>query len=99
MNESFIYCIQAGDDTGPVKVGITDSIDQRLPSLQNGNHLGLSVRALISCKKQHVLSFEKALHTKMSKYHIRGEWFEYNPMIANIIQYPSILTIINIIDG
>lgn len=65
-----------------VKIGYTnDRLDQRLTSIQVGNHHDLDIMAT----REGCRDFEKFLHRKFKKYYIRGEWFELNECIANSI--------------
>lgn len=66
-----IYFIQEGLD-GPIKIGTALDVAKRLKPLQAGNPRPLRVLALSPGDWRD----ETRLHMKLSRHHIRGEWFE-----------------------
>lgn len=73
-----IYVIaEAGDDTGPVKIGVTtgppshDTVKERLSSIQCGNHRTLEVIAMARGEAE----LERLLHRRFRAHRLRGEWF------------------------
>ena len=65
-----------------IKVGYTNNLTQRFSNIQNGNSEKLSVILTF----QGGLSTEKALHSKLRRYRIRGEWFAYNNEVLFILK-------------
>jgi hypothetical protein len=62
-----------------LKIGKANDVGQRISELQVGNPNELEVLAVIPCKSErHSVEVEKLLHKKYERYHIRGEWFQYN---------------------
>jgi hypothetical protein len=76
---TFIYFIQSGEH-GPIKIGLSNKPDRRVPQLQTGNPDALFLRHVIPGD----LAVEKKLHERFRPARIRGEWFgrEYLPVIA-----------------
>jgi hypothetical protein len=72
-----VYVIQAGNKKGAIKIGVADNPSKRLDDLQVGNHVELKILAVIPCSsKTHAYHLEGVLHRELSKYKIRGEWFQ-----------------------
>jgi len=73
-----IYVIEAGPD-GPLKIGSTVNVEQRMKDLQTGNHEELTI----------VMSFEGGatlehqIHKDLKDYQIRksGEWFKRDDQV------------------
>lgn len=78
---TWIYVIQVNHD-GPVKFGVSDTPESRLAGIQVHNHervnLLLTVRG---CK--HI---EKLIHSDLSRFHIRGEWFSYDGRVRETVE-------------
>ncbi len=66
-----IYVIQCGEFT---KVGITQSVKNRLKMLQTGNPGDLQL--LASWKSEQCLVDEQAIHKHLAPFSVRGEWFK-----------------------
>ena len=65
-----IYFIQMGDD-GPIKIGTTEHIHERMEKLQVANPYKLKILWVYNGR-----SYDEAgLHKKYDMYNIRGEWF------------------------
>ena len=57
-----------------VKIGSTSvSVEQRLSSIQTGNPADLKLLGFTE-------GYESDFHERFKKYHIRGEWFEWEPI-------------------
>lgn len=69
-NWSKVYFIQ-GENGGPIKIGYTDKIANRLKQMQTGNPDNLVLLHLTSGGK----IMEEQLHNQFSEYHYRGEWY------------------------
>ena len=67
-----LYVIQAVNG-GPIKIGIADSINERVKQLQTGNPYELNVVDFIDNVSP---SLEARLHKKYKDYRLHGEWFE-----------------------
>jgi len=66
----FIYFMQAGKG-GPIKIGKTHNLEQRLASIQVGNPL--EVKVLFACSMKIIC--EDDLHKMFREYKLNGEWF------------------------
>jgi T5orf172 domain len=66
----FVYFIQAGD-TGPVKIGLANTPEERARTLQTGNHRELHLRHVVPGSGD----VERQLHDRFAAARIRGEWF------------------------
>lgn len=67
---SLVYFIQSGD-TGPIKIGRTQNLTQRMQVLQTASAEPLHLLAAVPGG----VKYEKWFHEKLRPYHIRGEWF------------------------
>ncbi len=84
LKERFIYFIQSGED-GPIKIGITDNVTNRLCSLQSASPYKLKV--LYSAKLREDLANleERHMHFIFKGIHLRGEWFRPMPFLMQRI--------------
>lgn len=71
-----IYFIQAGED-GPIKIGRTSSVPQRMANLQVGNPSPLR---LLGCIPE-----EHEWHARFYGFNVSGEWFEPRPSLLRFI--------------
>jgi hypothetical protein len=76
---SFVYVI-GESESGPVKIGRTKSLEQRLASLQVGNHRRLQVLASSNCPRP--ASVEASLHDRFRSKRLTGEWFSVDAATA-----------------
>ena len=67
----FVYFIQCGGEYGPVKIGFSTNVKQRLWDLQLANPLELKLLFYMDAMKV----TEKDLHKALENSNIRGEWF------------------------
>ena len=67
-----VYFIKEGNDD-IFKIGYTCNLIERLETLQVGNSRNLSVYKTIICNSASF--YEKFIHHKIQKYHIKGEWY------------------------
>lgn len=76
-----IYFIQMGKD-GPIKIGSSgnESPERRCKDLQVGNPYPLTVLHYFRT----VRALEVELHSVLSAYRIRGEWFQPHPMVIGM---------------
>lgn len=79
--ESYVYFIQS-DETGPIKIGVTNNIMYRLSMLQTGSPYQLHIRAL----QPGDVSIERAYHQVFEEHRISGEWFEPVPKLLATIK-------------
>ncbi len=77
---SKIYFIQSGN--GPIKIGYSIQIENRLPTMQSGNPCPLTLLKTVFGGQ----SEELAIHRKFKAIRIRGEWFEPTSELLNFIQ-------------
>ena len=72
----YIYFIQQGD-AGPVKIGHTNNLSQRVCYMQTGNpeklHLRISVGPMT---KLMAARTEKDFHRHFANQSVRGEWYK-----------------------
>lgn len=81
----YVYFIQR-ESGGPIKIGKAERPEQRLVSLQVGNHEILTIRAV--CLGGHAA--ERRLHSRFAHLLIRNEWFEPDSdLVALIARLPS----------
>lgn len=73
----WLYAIQAGDESGPIKIGITNHPPTRLATLQQGNPYVL--RGIAAWPGLRV--DEKILHEEFADLRMQGEWFRCTPYL------------------
>lgn len=78
----YVYVIQSGGRTGPVKIGFAGNPVERLAQLQTGNPNQLKLRLMVRGTKQH----ERELQRKARPYRINGEWFRYEGAVRFVIR-------------
>jgi hypothetical protein len=66
-----VYCEHAGDRW--YKIGISGDFDARLPAIQTGCPLPISV--LLVGEVTGARHIEKSLHTRFAEFRVSGEWF------------------------
>ena len=79
-----VYFIKEGDDD-IFKVGYTGNLIERLETLQVGNSRNLSVYKTIICNSASF--YEKFIHHKIQKYHIKGEWYRLSKDLIDSLIY------------
>jgi hypothetical protein len=73
---AYVYVIRAGK-RGPLKIGVTRSVSQRVKELQIGNPEKLRICYTIRCFTfQEARDLEAELHQTFGKYRLSGEWFQ-----------------------
>lgn len=84
----YVYAI--GDESGNVKIGITNDPDRRLRDLSIGNASRLTL--LSACNTNNARAAESEIHEALTAIgrHSRGEWFE--PGIATTIIVNALAT-------
>lgn len=85
-----VYFIQVGED-GPVKIGRSYDVQQRLAGLQVSHHLKLHLRCEVS-RDPGDLSDEQTealFHRKFEQYRLRGEWFSFEGTLKVFLGNPA----------
>jgi hypothetical protein len=82
MSQSWVYFVQVEHD-GPIKIGTTNRLDERIKSLQTASPYKL--RLLAKYEGSHAQ--ERRLHVLYAEYRIRGEWFRPNQSLMELIDY------------
>tara|TARA_Y100000034_G_scaffold136776_1_gene215663 strand:- start:3316 stop:4029 length:714 start_codon:yes stop_codon:yes gene_type:complete len=76
-----IYFVRALPD-GPIKVGHSSNVPERLKQLQQSSPQNLAVIKTV----EGGFAEERALHEKFNKYRLHGEWFSPHPSLINFIE-------------
>jgi len=84
--KGFIYFIQ-GECGGPIKIGYTTDLEQRLKSLQTGYPDRLELLLAFPANP----NYEKAIHKQFEEYRLNGEWFKPTPEVLKKIRYFGLL--------
>lgn len=72
---SYVYVI--GTEDGPVKVGMSDSPQSRLASLQTGSAVKLNLLFARKARdRDHALYHENMFHEVYAEHRMAGEWFD-----------------------
>jgi hypothetical protein len=89
MNEKRVYFIQAKSG-GPIKIGVTTDIQDRRKALQSSHPEELVV---LAHRPGDEVS-EMALHRKLTRYRLKGEWFEdcaeVRVEVAAALEHPQV---------
>ena len=84
-SKKWIYAI--GQKNGPLKIGITDNVENRLSILNVGSPNFLSILFKYKADSiENAIKIEKELHYNFRLKHIRGEWFNINESDISEIQ-------------
>ncbi len=84
--ELILYVIQRGDD-GPIKVGISRNLKNRVNHLQNGNAEKLKILHIFTMR-----DMERALHGELEREaRLQGEWFPPDSL-SSILRFFSVPT-------
>lgn len=75
-----VYFIQAG--AGPIKIGFSNDVIERMALLQTGNAEALILRGVIRSTDR---TLESQMHRKFQEDWIRGEWFSPSRLLLNFI--------------
>lgn len=78
---SQVYFIQAGE-CGPVKVGFTSNLKERLDALQVGHPENLRLLGA----RQGGPAEEAELHRRLAAHRVRGEWFAPAPEVLSAVE-------------
>lgn len=80
---NYVYFIQRGDN-GPIKIGRTGNIENRLAQLQTGS--AETLRLLGSFAEVQGVT-EKKFHLLLGKYRLEGEWFQNCGLVRQTARY------------
>jgi len=83
-----VYIIQQDGGDRCVKIGASETPEQRIKTLQTGSPYKLAVLALINADNmEHARWMESAMHRRLAKYRINGEWFRQDvvPVIGKMV--------------
>jgi hypothetical protein len=78
--DAFVYFIQCGPG-GAFKIGRTNSAQERLSALQTANPTPLR----LWCALQGDDRLEKAIHEKLDRFRLRGEWFACTELVRTLV--------------
>ncbi len=80
--QPLVYFIQAVDG-GPIKIGKSNVVQlrARVAELQTGNPAELRVIGCIAGDHE----TERQLHSALTQYRVRGEWFEDTDVVRGVI--------------
>lgn len=79
--QSFVYAISPVADS-PVKIGIARDAWTRFKGIQTNNHCQLELRWVLVGDRQ----LEKAIHSELQPWRIRGEWFDGTEIEPTLIR-------------
>jgi hypothetical protein len=83
---TLVYFVQAGNDVGPVKIGVTCDISKRIEMLQTGSWEPLKLLATFSFEdEQGARGAEQGFHYIFEPERLNGEWFAWTDDIADMI--------------
>lgn len=71
-----------GGDEGPIKIGWTQNLRNRLPCIQNGSSVALRVLATQKAPK----AKERWYHKQFASSRVLNEWFERTPQLMALIE-------------
>lgn len=77
-----VYFIQQGSD-GPIKIGFTTNIEQRLKNLQTGSPFPLALLVCVPGSEAN----EATLHRALKNHHLQLEWFANSREVLFIIEH------------
>jgi hypothetical protein len=78
---ALVYIVQCEDEFGPVKIGVSSNVPERIKALEAYNPYPLKLLALLSGG----YLLEEALHRRFAQWRIRGEWFAYCSEIRALV--------------
>lgn len=84
---SIVYFIQEGNE-GPIKIGFSNKLVDRLASIQTGNPRELRLLGWLKGNQ----AKESEIQDKFANYRIRGEWFEPSPELLDFIKNVTVRT-------
>lgn len=98
-NEAVTYFI--GGDAGPVKIGRSADLAQRLACFQTGSPVLLQVLGVVAIDQIHdengaSMTYEALCHSLLADHRLHGEWFEREAVEAfwrdrAVIDYPDLI--------
>ena len=87
----YVYVI--GPDKGPIKIGFTNNLENRLRTIQTGNPERIKIHYSIEFKSEKDMrAAEKKIHKSLSHKRKKGEWFNILPEDAKLeLEYLEII--------
>lgn len=79
--ERLVYFIQAGESSGPIKIGIANDPNRRIVLMQTCCPLELRLLLAVPGSERH----EERLHQLLKAHRIRGEWFEPHADVLRVM--------------
>ena len=72
-----VYALQASEGSMNLKIGHTKNVISRMSAIQGGSDSDLKLIATIPANsKSEAVELEGIIHSALSEYRIRGEWFD-----------------------
>lgn len=81
---TWVCFIRAGK-SGPIKIGFSNDVKDRLSSLQTSHYESLTLLGVVNA----AICSEAAMHFLHKKDHIRGEWFHSSEELLDFIKINS----------
>jgi hypothetical protein len=82
-SEYYVYWVQRYDGIGPIKIGMTQNLRNRLPQLQTNNPYKLHYIQLLKCDTYNeAVDLENNFHTALQGSRLEGEWFQQEQVDA-----------------
>jgi len=77
QSKSYVYIVKAGTkSTSPIKIGVTDNVQNRIKQLQTGNPSEIVLVMHFECNsREHAFNLEKTIHEILKGQRLFGEWF------------------------
>jgi len=82
----YVYFLESAD-TGLIKIGFSTNVEQRARAIESMG--GSAVRLLAT--KPGTFKTERRLHRRFAAWRTRGEWFEPNPALLDLIEDAALL--------
>lgn len=82
MSLEGIYFVQ-GVNGGPIKIGVTRNVVQRLKGIQTGSPVRLKIVAFLPDAPR---ALEGDIHERYDEFRLEGEWFAENDRLAEVIK-------------
>jgi hypothetical protein len=83
IRHKHIYVI--GGSPGTIKVGVATNVKARLRALQTGSSVKLKVFHAVRVPADRAFAIELAVHERLAKYELQGEWFHFSAAQAVVI--------------
>jgi len=77
----WVYFIKEWGRTGRIKIGYSTDVAKRLVALQTGTSAQLFVAGWTAGTR----ATERAIHSLLSDFHVRGEWYVAGPKVLDFV--------------